>query len=115
MKYEGSCHCGGMAFEVEGEIENVIECNCSICSKKGYLLWFVPREALRLKTPESDMASYSFGKRSIEHDFCPTCGCSPFGIGAETAGEQKAVINVRCLDGVDLAKLEVVPFDGRSL
>ncbi|HEX6635136.1 MAG TPA: GFA family protein, partial [Usitatibacter sp.] len=34
MVYKGSCHCGRVAFEVEGDIGAVIECNCSICSKK---------------------------------------------------------------------------------
>ena len=44
MKYRGSCHCGKIAFEVEGTLEQVMECNCSLCSRRGYLLWFVPRE-----------------------------------------------------------------------
>lgn len=43
MGYKGSCHCGSVRFEVEGELEQVVECNCSHCSRKGYLLWFVPR------------------------------------------------------------------------
>ena len=49
--YSGSCHCGRIAFEVEGEVSEVKECICSHCSRKGYLLWFVPRTQLRLKTP----------------------------------------------------------------
>ena len=51
--YSGSCHCGGIAFDVEGKIDSVLSCNCSICSRKGSLLWFVPRTSLRLKTPAS--------------------------------------------------------------
>ena len=50
MLYKGSCHCGKIAFEVEGEINAAVACNCSICSRKGSLLWFVPREKLQLKT-----------------------------------------------------------------
>jgi hypothetical protein len=56
MIHQGSCHCGKIAYEVEGNIEQVLECNCSHCSRKGYLLWFGPKSALRLKTPESDLA-----------------------------------------------------------
>ena len=52
MIYKGSCHCGKVAFEVEGEINGALACNCSICSRKGSLLWFVPREKLKLKSPE---------------------------------------------------------------
>ena len=33
MIYRGSCHCGKVAFEVEGEIRGALACNCSICSK----------------------------------------------------------------------------------
>ncbi|MFZ1244960.1 MAG: GFA family protein, partial [Azonexus sp.] len=43
MIYKGSCHCGKVAFEVEGELTNLMDCNCSICQRKGALLWFVPR------------------------------------------------------------------------
>ena len=52
MKYKGSCHCGRVAFEVEGEIKGAMACNCSICQRKGSLLWFVPRAQLQLLTPE---------------------------------------------------------------
>jgi hypothetical protein len=41
MKYKGSCHCGRVAFEVEGTIESALSCNCSMCQRKGSLLWFV--------------------------------------------------------------------------
>jgi len=33
--YKGSCHCGKVAFEVEGELAGAMACNCSICSRKG--------------------------------------------------------------------------------
>jgi hypothetical protein len=114
MNYQGSCHCGRIAFEVEGELEQVIDCNCSHCSRKGYLLWFVPRAQLKLKTPESDMATYTFNKHVIKHHFCPTCGCAPFGFGVSPSGDAMAAVNVRCLDGIDLPSLKRVPVDGRS-
>jgi len=115
MTHRGSCHCGRIAFDVEGEIAQVMECNCSICSRRGYLLWFVPRAQVRLATPESDLATYRFNKRRIEHHFCPTCGCAPFGFASDEKGDAQAAVNVRCLEGVDLSSLKVVHFDGRSL
>jgi hypothetical protein len=60
MKYRGSCHCGQVAFEAEGDIGRVVSCNCSICSKKGALLWFVPRAQFQLLTPPDDVAGYTF-------------------------------------------------------
>lgn len=115
MKYEGSCHCGQVSFEVEGELEKAMECNCSHCSRKGYLLWFVPRTDLTLNSSESELSTYTFNKHVIKHHFCPKCGCAPFGFGADQSGAETAAINVRCLEGVELSDLERVPVDGRSL
>ena len=115
MNYKGSCHCGQVAFEVEGELAQVMDCNCSICSRKGSLLWFVPKENLRLLTPESQLATYTFRTHAIKHRFCPKCGIHAFGESIGPAGNDMAAINVRCLEGVDLAPLTVHHFDGRSL
>lgn len=115
MAYRGSCHCGGVAFEVDGEIDKVVDCNCSICSRKGALLWFVPREHLRLLTPEDDLRTYAFNKRVISHRFCPACGMHPFGEGVGPDGSRMAAVNARCLEGVDPASLDVQHFDGRSM
>jgi len=114
MTHKGSCHCGRIAFEVEGDLTQAIECNCSHCSRKGYLPWFVPRESLRLATPESALATYLFNKHVIKHHFCPACGCAPFGFGTDPAGKATAAVNVRCLEGVEPATLKIMPFDGRS-
>jgi hypothetical protein len=115
LTYHGSCHCGRIAFEVEGEIDSVLECNCSICLRKGSLLWFVPRERMRLLTPEGSIQTYTFHEGKIQHRFCPRCGIHPFGEGSDPAGQRIAAINVRCLDGVDLATLPTHHYDGRSL
>lgn len=114
MTYKGSCHCGRVTFEVEGNLEQVMECNCSHCSRKGYLLWFVPREQFRSATPASDLATYTFNKHVIQHHFCPNCGCAPFGLGVGPSGAQMAAINARCLEDIELSTLKRVPFDGRS-
>lgn len=115
MIYKGSCHCGAVAFEVEGEITQLTECNCSICSKKGGLMTFVPRDKLRLLTPEENLANYAFGKHRIQHRFCPKCGMHPFGEGSDPAGNKMAAINVRCLDDFDFSALPIKHFDGRAL
>lgn len=115
MGYKGSCHCGKITFEVEGKIDQVIDCNCSHCSRKGFLLWFVPREQLRLAIPEETIPTYLFNKKAIQHKFCDVCGCAPFGVGVTPkTGQKTAAVNVRCLEGVDLKSLKVVSVDGRS-
>lgn len=114
MNYAGSCHCGQISFEVEGNLEQAMECNCSHCSRKGYLLWFVPRAQLKLLTGEDTLATYTFNKHVIKHHFCPKCGCAPFGSGQDRAGAATAAVNVRCLEGLELTTLKRVPVDGRA-
>ena len=115
MIYKGSCHCGQVAFEAEGTLEKIMECNCSICSKRGSLHWFIPRENFRLLTPEDGMSTYTFNKHTIKHRYCPKCGCAPFSEGIAPSGNYMVAINARCLDGVDLSPIKVGHFDGRSL
>jgi hypothetical protein len=113
--YTGSCHCGRIKFEVDGELTGAMTCNCSICSKKAALMWFVPRTQLRLLTPVEDMSTYTFNKHVIQHHFCPVCGIHPFGEATDPKGQRMAAVNVRCLDGVDLAAVPFQQFDGRAL
>ncbi len=109
----GSCHCGAVAFSVEGEIEQAIECNCSHCSRKGFLLWFVPRSALDVSSGTDKLTTYTFNKHVIAHQFCAVCGCQPFGLGSAPDGAEMAAINIRCLEGIDLDAIQRVPVDGR--
>jgi hypothetical protein len=114
MIHKGSCHCGRIAFEVEGDIAQVMECNCSHCSRKGYLLWFVPRAQFRLTTPEANLSTYTFNKHVIKHHFCGVCGCAPFGFGKDPQGADTVMVNVRCLPDLDRSGLKVTHYDGRS-
>jgi hypothetical protein len=115
MSYRGSCHCGRIAFEVEGTIERAMSCNCSLCQRKGGLMWFVPREKLRLLTPDENASTYTFNKHVIKHRFCPVCGIHPYGEAADKQGKPMAAINIRCLEGIELENIPVTHFDGRAL
>jgi hypothetical protein len=115
MKYRGSCHCGRVAFEVEGELKGAMECNCSICSRKGWLMWFVPQASFHLQTPDENAGTYEFNRHVIRHRFCTTCGINPYSTGVDRQGNAMAAINVRCLQDVDLKSLPIKQFDGRSL
>ncbi len=113
--HQGSCHCGAIAFTIEGPIEAAIDCNCSLCRRRGGLLAFFPREALVLRTPEADMATYTFNTHAIRHHFCTTCGVAPYSEGIDPrSGEPMAAVNLRCLPDLDLATLKVVAYDGAS-
>lgn len=114
MNYRGSCHCGKVTFEVDGTIESAMSCNCSICQRKGSLLWFVPKVNFRPITPDSNASTYLFNKHHIRHRFCPVCGIHPYAEATDAKGNPMAAINVRCLEGIDLESIPVTHFDGRS-
>ena len=115
MLHQGSCHCGLVKFEVEGDIDSALSCNCSICQRKGSLLWFAPRSAMRLLTPEGDASTYLFRTHQIRHRFCPTCGIQPYSDATSPSGEAMAAINIRCIEGIDLQAIPVTHFDGQSI
>jgi len=116
MRHSGSCHCGRIAFTVEGEVAQAVACNCSICRRRGALLAFFPRAAFALGSKEGDYGTYRFNSGRIAHHFCQTCGVSPFSEGTDPkSGQPMVAVNLRCLDGIDLDALPVHHFDGASL
>ena len=117
MQYTGSCHCGQLKFAIEADIKKVVQCNCSICRRKGYRLWFTSKAAAHLVMPEGSFGTYWFNKHQLAHHFCKTCGCAPFSIGIAPGGsEESAAINLNCLDEeLSLDGVEVVHYDGKNI
>lgn len=115
-QHHGSCHCGAVQFDAEVELENLATCNCSICGRSGAIMAFVGADKLTHVTGEDRMTDYQFGKKNIHHVFCSVCGVRPFGRGQGKDGAQWAMVNVRCLDGVDAHTLTIKnQYDGKSL
>jgi hypothetical protein len=85
-----------------------------MCQRKGTLMWFIPRTALHLLTPDENASTYLFNKHVIKHRFCPTCGIHPYGEGTAPNGDAMAAINIRCLENIDLDAIPVQHHDGRS-
>ncbi|MEZ5452828.1 MAG: GFA family protein [Thiothrix sp.] len=112
--YHGSCHCGRVKFSVETTLDKVVDCNCSICTKKGVLHHRVAPENFKLLAGEEFLALYQFDSKEARHYFCKECGIHPF--SNPRAAPDQYSINVRCLDEFDLttASYEVVKFDGRN-
>jgi hypothetical protein len=110
--YTGGCHCGAVRFEVTGRIDEVEACNCSICTKTGYLHWEVEPAAFRLLTPEARLCNYQFGTMTSRNLFCERCGVSAF--RRSRSSPDHVDVNVRCLDDVDTESLPVAHFDGRG-
>ena len=114
MTQRGGCHCGAVRYRVEIDLSKpVIQCNCSICSRTGTLLSFVPARSFVLEKGEDALTDYQFGKKHIHHLFCRICGVRSFARG-QVPDVPMAAINTRCLDDGDAATLNVRHFDGRS-
>ena len=109
--FVGSCHCGAVKFEVRSDIEKVLECDCSHCSRKGFLLHFVDTEAFTLLSGSENLSEYFFNKKAIKHLFCKICGVQAFAIGVAFP---KVAVNVRCLEGVDSASLTKEQYHGKD-
>jgi hypothetical protein len=113
--YPGGCHCGRVRFEATGTFTEAVDCNCSICSKRGALWAFVKAPQFKLLQGGDALTDYQFGKKRIHHRFCASCGIGAFSQGLAPNGEETFAINVRCLDDIDVASLPRRPFDGKSL
>jgi hypothetical protein len=110
--FEGGCHCGRVRFRVRHDLARVTECNCSVCTMKGFLHALVPRDRFELLSGETELVTYTFNTGVAKHLFCRTCGIHSFYV--PRSDPDMIDVNVRCLDGVDLASIRVSPFDGRN-
>lgn len=113
VRHTGGCHCGRERFEVLAPARiRVSECNCSICSKSGYLHLIVPAHRFRLLRGEDVLASYRFHTHTANHLFCSVCGIKSFYV--PRSHPDGFSVNARCLDPGTVEAITVVPCDGRN-
>ena len=110
--FTGGCHCGRVRFCVTADLGQVIACNCSICTKKGFLHLIVPPAQFALLSGQDALAEYRFHTGTARHRFCRHCGSHPFYV--PRSDPDKIDVNARCLDGVDPSSLVPHRFDGRN-
>ena len=99
MKYNLQCHCGAVQLEVETDLSNIKQCNCSICKRKNAKMNLISKDAIRIIKGENNLTVYQFNTMKAEHFFCKTCGVythhnrrtDPNGVG----------INIGCIDVID--------------
>ena len=112
MAYEGSCHCGAVTFSVAADAPTeAMSCNCSHCSRKGFVLTFVPLDQFTLESGADHLTDYLFYKHAITHQFCRSCGTEAFALGKSPQGDMCA-INLRCVPSVDIDALTIQKVDG---
>lgn len=113
MRFKGSCHCGELRFEVEGSIDAVIDCDCSICRMTGFLHWIVDEEQIALHIRPGEVTTYIWGSGEARHYFCRSCGVAP--LRRPRIAPEKYSVNLRCLEGVQIEQFTAKPYPGREL
>ncbi len=112
VSYQGGCHCGAIHFEVNINKYEAMECNCSICSKKGFLHLIVPLEQFRLLKGNDFLTTYTFNTKTAKHTFCRICGIHSFYYPRSHPGSID--VNIRCLDENIISQFEIKFFDGEN-
>jgi hypothetical protein len=105
QKFQGSCHCGAVRFEIETDFPELTTCDCSICKKKNALMVKVHESKFRLIAGEEALTEYQFHTKTARHYFCKVCGIYPF--HRKRVTPDNLGINVNCLDGADLEGVPV--------
>jgi hypothetical protein len=108
--FTGGCHCGRVRFRVRTASLEAIDCNCSICTKKGFLHLIVTKEAFELYSGEDDLTTYTFNTGVAKHTFCRVCGIHAF--YTPRSHPDSVDVNVRSLDDEAMSRFTVTPFDG---
>ena len=113
VRYTGGCHCGRVRFEVFAPEElDVSECNCSICSKSGYLHLIVPKDRFRLLGGSDALTTYTFNTHTAKHLFCSACGIKSFYV--PRSHPDGFSVNARCIDSPAIKRLNIRQSDGRE-
>ena len=120
MSISGSCHCGATKFTVESSPSEVTQCTCSLCSKRGALWAYYQPNDVTI-APQSTTATYRWQSMTVEHNFCPACGCvvnnlSPnWSTGKPDFTNMNVSLNARLFDDFDITSLPVTVLDGKNL
>lgn len=113
VTHTGGCHCGRVRFEVIAPARlTVSDCNCSICSKSGYLHLIVPKSRFRILSGEDWLTTYEFNTRTAKHLFCSVCGIKSFYV--PRSFPEGYSVNARCLDEGSVEEMKVVQTDGKN-
>ncbi len=109
---EGGCHCGAVRYRVTVRSREAVECNCSMCTKKGYVHLIVAEEDFELLRGAADLTTYTFGTHTAKHHFCSRCGVHSF--YRPRSHPESVDVNIRCLDGVTPSEFRFYRFDGQN-
>jgi hypothetical protein len=109
---EGSCHCGKVHWQFQGDPGSVTACNCTVCRRYG-TLWAYDWEGEGINVT-GETSVYIRGE-SIGFHFCPVCGCVAYwrALAPDAEGRRRIAVNVRLAEDPEaVAHLPIDHFDG---
>ena len=110
--FHGACHCDRVQFRVRPQSSVAYECNCSICTKKGFLHVLVGAENFVLSSGSESLLTYTFNTGVAKHHFCRHCGIHSFYV--PRSNPNGFSVNLRCLSGDAQREFRIEPFDGKN-
>ena len=112
---KAACHCGAIELEIEFRdgLKNIRRCDCSLCSRKGYVMASVPTTQLRVVKGEDSLSLYQWGTRVAEHYFCSKCGIHTHHRRRSNPSEYG--VNIACVEGVSALSYGDVPIGNGNL
>ncbi|CAE6908236.1 hypothetical protein R69927_05826 [Paraburkholderia domus] len=111
-RYTASCHCGTVKFAFDAQIDELVICNCSLCTKRRAVMVGVPRDSLQILEGHGALSSYRWNTGQAHHRFCSTCGIYTF--HQRRIDPAMYSVNAFCIDGLDVSAIPLRHVDGRS-
>ena len=105
---KGSCHCGVIKFKINTNLRDLRRCNCSICSRKGFVMGSAPIELLTIVSGKKFLSTYKWNTNIAEHYFCKICGINTHHKRRSNPNEYG--FNIACIEGFEMSWIENAPY-----
>jgi len=77
--YTGGCLCGGVRYEVDGPLRDVVECHCAMCRRThGHVAAYTAAPKSHVRLTESRALAWYASSSVARRGFCRECGGSVF-------------------------------------
>jgi len=87
-KHKGSCHCGGIEYQLNSEIMKVVNCHCNFCrshSGSAFSTYAaLPYSSLEITSGKENLKVYHV--KDAKKHFCSSCGTPMFNTNKKYPG-----------------------------
>ena len=108
LPLKGKCHCGSVKFTINTKIRDLRRCNCSMCSRKGFVMGTALIDQLTITSGEKKLTSYKWNTKIAEHFFCKICGINTH--HKRRSDPNQYGYNIGCIEGFEMSWIEDIPF-----